>query len=135
MSLPISVFLAAFAVLATGCKTNEDCTRSRLEASDSWKDIQEKASKWKLQGAVGYEDYDARQKGDHYKSWNAIEANSEVIWKSFAYEKITWSAADPARNNVNKEFKGYWAADKYSSFASQLEGANKRFDSVKAKCQ
>jgi len=135
MSPRSSLFLAASILLSAGCKGNEECTLVRLAASDTWKDVQEKASKWKLQGAVGYEEYDTRQKADHYKSWNGIESGAEVIWKSFAFEKITWTAADPARDNVNKEFKGYWAADKYSSFASLLEAANKRFDEVKTQCK
>src|SRR5688572_28575632 len=100
MTRPFSVLIAALVLANAGCEKNEECTKTRLAASDSWKEVQEKAGKWKLQGAIGYEDYDQRQKAEHYKIWNAIETNSEVIWKSFAFEKITWSASDPAREKT-----------------------------------
>jgi hypothetical protein len=135
MTRPFSVLAVALALVAVGCAKNEACTKTRLEASDSWKEVHEKAGKWKLQGAVGYEEYDERQKAEHYKIWNSIETNAEMIWKGFAFEKITWTTSDPARDKAMKEFKGYWAADKYSSFQSLLEGANKRYDDVAAKCK
>jgi hypothetical protein len=125
----------AICVLLSGCSKNEECTKARTEASDVWKDVHEKAGKWKLQGATGYEEYDERQKAEHYKIWNNVETGAESVWKAFAFEKITWSSARPGRDNATKEFKSYWAADKYTSFQALLDGANRQFDSVAALCK
>jgi hypothetical protein len=117
------------------CEKNEECTKTRLAASDVWKEVQDKAGKWKLHGALGYDDFDERQKGEHYKAWNAIETGAEDIWKAFAFEKITWDSADRAHDQVNKGFRNYWAADKYASFAALLQGANKRYDETTKVCK
>lgn len=121
--------------LAACDKNSEACDKARLEASDSWKDVYEKAGKWKLQGTTGYEEFDPRQKAEHYRIWNAIETSAESIWKAFAFERITWSSARPARDTATKEFKSYFAADKYGSFQALLDGANQRFDAVSAACK
>jgi|SoiMetStandDraft_5_1073268.scaffolds.fasta_scaffold774749_1 hypothetical protein len=119
-----------------GCdKNSEACEKARLEASDVWKDVQEKAGKWKLQGTTGYEEFNPQQKADHYRVWNGIETSAESIWKAFAFEKITWSSARPARDTATKEFKSYFAADKYTSFQALLDGANRHFDAVSAACK
>ena len=120
---------------APACKTNEECTKARLEASDAWKDVEGKASNWKLQGAIGYEDYDERQKGEHYRIWNSIGTSAEEIWKAFAFEKITWTNADRAREQANKDFKSYWAADKYASFQGLLDRANRQYENTAKKCK
>jgi hypothetical protein len=135
MKLRSSSFVV-ICLLLSGCsKTNEECTKARSEASDVWKDVHEKAGKWKLQGATGYEEYDARQKAEHYRIWNAIETGAESVWKAFAFEKITWSSARPGRDSATKEFKSYWAADKYTSFQALIDGANRHFDGVAAICK
>jgi len=135
MKLCYGAFVAGCLLLLSGCSKNEECTRVRSEASDVWKDVHEKAGKWKLQGATGYEDYDARQKAEHYRIWNAIESGAESVWQAFAFEKITWSSARPGRDSATKEFKSYWAADKYTSFQALLDGANRQFDAVAAVCK
>jgi len=128
--------LTLFALFgAVSCKTNEECTKARLEASDAWKDVEGKANVWKLQGAVGYEDYDERQKAEHYRIFNGIGTGAEAVWKAFAFEKITWSSADPARDQANKDFKSYWAADKYANFHALLDRANKLYENTAKKCK
>jgi hypothetical protein len=124
-----------FGLLLEGCGKNEECQKARLEASDVWKDVNEKAGKWKLQGTTGYEEFNESQKAEHYKAWNAIETSAESVWKAFAFEKITWSSARPARDTATKEFKSYFAADKYGSFQALLDGANRHFDAVSAACK
>ena len=127
------VLAALLGVLS--CKTNEECTKARLEASDAWRDVEEKASNWKLQGGVGYEDFDQRQKAEHYRIWNSIGTSAEEIWKAFAFEKITWTSADRARQQANKDFQSYWAAEKYASFKGLLDRANNQYENTAKKCR
>jgi leucyl aminopeptidase (aminopeptidase T) len=123
----------ALALAASACAKNEHCTKARLDASDTWKRVMESAAKNKL-GGPGYDDLDERKKGEHYKAWNKVETESEMVFKSFAYEKITWNTAKPAREKANSEFESYFGRDQYKGFATSLEAANQSFKSVEASC-
>jgi hypothetical protein len=118
---------------AGACEKNEQCTKARLDASDTWKGVMESAAKNKL-GGPSYDELDERKKGEHYKAWLKVETESEMVFKSFAYEKITWNTARPAREKANSEFAGYFGKDEYKGFATALEAANQSFKSVEASC-
>jgi hypothetical protein len=123
----------ALGLAAGGCKNNEDCTRARLGASDSWKAVMEGAAKNKL-GGPSYDELTTEKKGEHYKSWQRVETESEMVFKSFAYEKITWKTARPARDKANSEFDAYFGKDEYRGFKTLLEAANQRFSQVETLC-
>jgi len=129
--LAVAVVAAGLAALA--CEKNEQCTKARLDASDSWKGVMEGAAKNKL-GGPGYDELSTEKKGEHFKSWAKVETESEMVFKSFAYEKITWKTARPAREKANSEFQSYFGKDQYRGFATLLDAANQSFKAVEALC-
>jgi hypothetical protein len=78
-----------------GCKNNDACNKVRLQASTVWKGMSESAARTKLQGAPGYEELSQEKKADHYKSWTDMEKGAEGVFNAFAFEKITWTTAEP----------------------------------------
>lgn len=123
--------VTAFALV--GCAKNEECTKARLDASDAWKAVMESAAKNKLSG-VGFDELSEEKKGEHYKIWSRVETESEMVFKSFAYEKITWKTARPAREKANSEFERYFGRDQYKGFGATLAAANESFKAVEGRC-
>lgn len=123
----------ALPLAVAGCENNEQCTKARLDAADTWKAVMESAAKNKLGGA-GYDELSTERKGEHFKAWSRIETEAEMVFKSFAYEKITWKTARPAREKSNSEFDGYFGRDQYKGFKTSLDAANQSFKTVDATC-
>src|SRR5688500_10552523 len=91
--------IAAFAfLLSAGCKNEEACTKARLAASDAWKTVTSQSASARLNGWIGFDDLPEPKKAEHVKAFQQIEKQSEMVFTSFAYEKITWKTSDPARN-------------------------------------
>src|SRR3954469_20057416 len=93
----------AIAVLALGCQKGEECTKARLAASDAWKTVTSQAGNAKVNGWGGLGDLTETQKADSVKAWTGIETQSDMVFKSFSYERITWKTADPAREETNRQ--------------------------------
>src|SRR5262245_61672705 len=109
--------LLALLVLALGCQKGEECTKARLEASEAWKTVTSQAGNAKVNGWVGFDDLSEPQKAESVKTWTAIETQSDMVFKSFAYERITWKTSDPARQETKQKFDGYFAKDNFSLFS------------------
>jgi len=77
----------------------------------------------------------AEQKGEHYKIWEEIEKQTDMIFKSFAFEKITWNTAEPAKQKAEKAFDGYFDKAEYKGFQTSLEDAAKKFQAAEAACK
>jgi hypothetical protein len=121
--------------LVLGCKNDEQCTKARNAASDSWKLVSETAAKNKVTPNIGLDEVPADKKGPHVEAWGALEKQADMISSSFAYEKITWNTADPAQQKANAAFDGYFAKDKFKSFDMQLRDANDKFKAAAAACR
>ncbi len=126
-------FLGAVLVACEG--ESATCSKARGEASDAWRQLKEKAGGFKHRGAVGYEDMDERQKADHLKTWTEIETQAELLSKSFAFSKITWDTAEPAKKKLNETFEQYPHKKDYGSVSGSLSAANTQHDAAKAACQ
>jgi len=124
-----------FALLALGCQKGEECTKARLAASEAWKTVTSQAGNAKLNGWVGFDDLSEAQKADSVKTWTSIETQSEMVFKSFAYEHITWKTSDPARDEANQKFNGYFAKDNFSLFNAALKTANQKYDAAAKACR
>jgi hypothetical protein len=124
----------AIALLALGCQKGEVCTKARLSASDAWKTVTTQAGAAK-NGWAGYDELSEAQKADSVKAWQGIETQSDMVFKSFAYERITWKTADPAREEANRLFDGYFAKDNFSIFALALKAANAKYDAAAKVCR
>ncbi|HEV8547696.1 MAG TPA: hypothetical protein VGQ57_01690 [Polyangiaceae bacterium] len=126
----------AIAMLALGCqKGAEECTKARMAASDAWKTVMSQAGNAKVNGWVGFDDLTESQKADSVKAWTGIETQSDMVFKSFAYERITWKTSDPAREETNRQFGGYFAKDNFSLFAAALKTANGKYDAAAKACR
>jgi hypothetical protein len=128
--LPLGLVL-----LALGCENGEECTKARHAASDSWKSVVDQAGSAKLKGWIGFDDLSEAQKADHVKAFTSIETQAEMIFKSFAYERITWKTADPARAQANQLFGSYPNRDAFSLFAASLKAANEKYDAAAKVCR
>jgi len=118
-----------------GCENNEECTRARLAASDAWKTVTSQSGSARLNGWIGFEDLPEPKKAEHVKAFQQIEKQSEMVFASFAYEKITWKTSDPARDAATQAFNGYFAKDNFTTFAAALKTANERYESAAKACR
>jgi hypothetical protein len=75
------------------------------------------------------------QKGPHVEAWGSIEKQASMISSSFLYEKITWNTADPALAKANAAFDGYFAKEKFKSFALQLQDGNDKYKAASTACR
>jgi hypothetical protein len=129
--------LLALALLVFGCdKGGEACTKARLAATDGWKTVVNQAGAAKVNGGwVGFEDLNDTQKAASTKTWGAIETQSDLVHQSFSYDRITWKTSDPAREEANRQFNGYFAKDSFSLFAAALKAANEKYDVAAKACR
>ncbi len=131
---PPIVFAALLALGLWGCSKGEACTKARLQAADAWKDVTEQAGKLKLAGGATFEELPKDKQAEHTKEFTTVESQSDLVFKSFAYEKITWGTAGPAREKAMKTWDDFFNKDKYPTFGGTLKVANTQYDAVKAAC-
>jgi hypothetical protein len=130
------VFLSvASLTLALGCKDDEKCTKARNAASDAWKVVSATAAKNKVAPNIGIDELPPDQKAPHVQAWGTLEKQAELISSSFLYEKITWNTADPALAKSNAAFDGYFAKDRFKTFALQLQDGNDKYKAAAAACR
>jgi len=122
-------------LFALGCDKGEDCTKARLATSDAWKSVMDQAGSAKLKGWSGYDDLSEPQKAEHVKAFTIIETQSDMVFKSFAYERITWKTSDPARAQANQTFNGYANRDNFSIFSAALKTANEKYEAASKVCR
>jgi hypothetical protein len=132
---PRQLFCLAFSLGALACGKGEECTKARLAASDSWKNIVDQAGQAKLKGWLGFDDLPEPKKAEHVKTFTEIETQADMVFKSFAFEKITWKTSDPAREETNRTFNTYFARDNFSLMAASLKTANEKYDSTSKFCR
>ena len=130
------VFLSvASLTLALGCKDDEKCTKARNAASDAWKVVSATAAKNKVAPNIGIDELAPDKKAPHVQAWGTLEKQAELISSSFLYEKITWNTADPALAKSNAAFDGYFAKDRFKTFALQLQDGNDKYKAAAAACR
>ena len=122
------------ALLALGCQKGEECTKARLLASDVWKALVTQAGTAK-NGWSGFDELSDAQKAESVKTWSGIENQSDMVFKSFAYERITWKTSDPAREEANRQFNGFFGKDNFTIFALALKTANAKYDAAAKACR
>jgi hypothetical protein len=138
MSVPSirTVFLTvASLTLVLGCKDDEKCSKARSAASDTWKLVSATAAKNKVAPNIGIDELPADKKAPHVEAWGTLEKQAELISSSFLYEKITWNTADPALAKSNAAFDGYFAKEKFKTFALQLQDGNDKYKAAAAACR
>jgi hypothetical protein len=121
--------------LALGCQKGEECTKARMAASEAWKTVASQAGNAKVNGWVGFDDLSEPQKAESVKTWTAIETQADMVFKSFAYERITWKTSDPARQEAKAKFDGYFAKDNFSLFSAALKTAEAKYDAAAKVCR
>jgi hypothetical protein len=129
--------LLACVVLAVACDKagSADCTKARLAASDAWQQVVTQAGNMKVNTWPGFDDLSETQKADSVKTWGAIETQSDMVQKSFAYERITWKTADPARQEADQKFQGFFAKDNFALFSAELKAADQKYDAAAKACR
>jgi len=132
---PGRLLCLVFAFAGLGCGKGEECTRARLAASNSWQSIMNQAGQAKLKGWLGFDDLSEPKKAEHVKAFTKIETQSDMVFKSFAYEKITWKTADPAREETNRTFNAYFARDNFALMAAALKTANDKYEGASKLCR
>jgi hypothetical protein len=124
-------------LLAVGCDKGggEACTKARLDASNAWKTVESQAGNVKVNGWPGFEELSDAQKAESVKTWGAIENQADMVFKSFAYERITWKTSDPARDETHKKFDGFFAKDNFMLFSAALKTADQKYDAASKLCR
>jgi len=120
---------------ALGCAKTEECTRARLTASDAWKTVMSQAGEARLTGSLDFEDLPGAKKAEHVKAFTQMEKQAEMVFTSFAYEKITWKTSDPARAATDQAFNGYFGKDNYKILSAALKTANDKYEAVAKACR
>ena len=64
-----------------------------------------------------------------------MEQQAQLVFESFAFQKISWTTGTKSRDRVVKEFNGYFDKDKYVGFKGLLDSAQKRFSEAEAACR
>jgi hypothetical protein len=126
------VFLSvASLALVLAAKTMRSVHKARNAAADSWKLVSATAAKNKVAPNIGIDELPADKKGPTCEAWGTSK-NSDMIASSFLYEKITWNTADPALAKSNAAFDGYFAKDRFKTFALQLQDGNDKYKAAAA---
>jgi hypothetical protein len=132
----ILLALAALAFSsAIGCKDEKACTKARLEAATAWESVRNEAGRLKYQGVPSYDQLNTAQKTTHLEAFKTMEEQAQLVFESFAFERIGWTTAEKARDRVQKAFDGYFAKDEYSAFKGVLDAATKRYSEAEAACR
>ena len=118
-----------------GCESNEACEKERLLASTKWKAVAESAGKLKNTGGPGWEDLDTTRKAKHHEAFAEVERQAQMVFESFAFQKITWNSANPGRQKANQAFEGYGGKGDYRAFQTTLLAANKQFEQTAKVCK
>lgn len=129
-----ALFLALGLALA-GCQDEERCEKARLATASDWEKVKHEAGRFKFQGVAGYEEMNATQKTTHLEAFTVMEQQAQLVFESFAFEKISWTTGTKARDRVVKEFNGYFDKDRYVGFKGLLDSAQKRFSEAEAACR
>jgi len=131
----LPALLLGLVCMLPACGTDEGCTKARGAASQAWKAVTESAGRNKVVPTIGIDELPADKKAPHVQAWDTIERQAEMIASSFAYEKITWNTADPAREKANSAFDGYFAKSEFKSFDFQLKDANEKYQATVKACR
>lgn len=118
-----------------GCQDEEKCERARMATANEWEKVRNEAGRFKFQGVAGYEEMNAALKTNHLETFTVMEQQSQLVFESFAFKKISWTTGTRARDRVVKEFNGYFDKDKYVGFKGLLDSAQKRFSEAEAACR
>jgi len=131
----ILALLLGTGAAALGCQDEQRCERARLATATDWEKLRNEAGRFKFQGVAGYEEMNASQKTAHLEAFTIMEQQSQLVFESFAFSKISWTTGTKARDRVVKEFNGYFDKDKYVGFKGLLDSAQKRFSEAEAACR
>ena len=85
--LSLLTFTSVACALLAGCGKDEACTKARLKGADDWKAVYEQAGKLKLNGGSAFDELTQDKQAEHTRALEAVETQSEMVFKSFAYEK------------------------------------------------
>ncbi len=119
-----------------GCQGERPkCRVARTEAAESWKLVSEKAAKLEHSGGPGFEELTQDQKAEHARVFGEIQKQAELVFQSFAFSKITWGTAKPARDIARRQFDGYNNKSEYRGFQTILDGAGERYEAAHSACQ
>jgi hypothetical protein len=118
-----------------GCGKGEECTKARLAASESWRSIMTQVSDAKLRGSPDFEELAEPKKAEHVKVFTTLETQSDMVFKSLAFEKVTWKTADPAREETNRTFANYFGKDNFTVLSAALKTANEKYEAASKLCR
>jgi len=133
-SIVLALVALAFSSTA-GCKDEKACTKARLETATAWETVRNEAGRLKYQGVPAYDQLNTAQKTTHLEAFKTMEEQAQLVFESFAFERIGWTTAEKSRDRVQKAFDGYFDKDKYSAFKGVLDNAMKRFSEAEAACR
>ncbi len=120
---------------ALGACKGEECTKASDAAHSLWEKARKTSAKTKLEGGLGWNDLSDAEKGDHYRTWAALEKHAAAVEQAFAVERISWSSGGEARDALKKDFDAYGHKNEYKDFQVLIDEASVRFADAEKACK
>lgn len=93
------------------------------------------AGEARLTGSAAFEDLPETKRAEHVKAFTEMEKQAEMVFTSFAYDKITWKTSDPARAATDQAFESYFGKDDYKVLSAALKSANDKYEVAAKACR
>ena len=108
----------------TGCKTDEQCERARMDLAKARGGLRASAVKRTLAGV-------------DVEGWTKIENRTELLESSFMTSHVTWSSADKARTELAQMLLGQETDTdaNLKGYVLSVEAANKQQAAYAERCR
>jgi hypothetical protein len=108
----------------TGCKTDEQCERLRMDLAKAWGGLRESAAKRKLAGV-------------DVEGWTKVEQRTELLESSFMTPRVTWQSADKARTELTEILRGRQTDTQanLTGYLLSVEAASKQQQAYSDRCR
>jgi hypothetical protein len=116
--------LCVTAALLSGCETNRECERARLDLSKTWRGLVEGSGRRQLAGV-------------DIEGWKWVQSRTSLLESSFATTQITWDSAEKARKELVARLPSMQTDTPANLTGYQLsvESALKEQDAFAKKCK
>ena len=112
------------ALVASGCKDNQECEKARFALSKSWRGLAEAAARRQLAGV-------------DIEGWKFVQERTALLESSFMTTQVTWDSADKARKDLAARLSGLQSdvAANVEGYRLSVDAAFKQQDDFAKKCR
>lgn len=130
------VLLACGGLPLAGCRSSEDCERSRLQMAKHWEELKNSAGTIKYARSDEADQMSDADREERLKHWQTLEEKAALLESAFISRQITWESAETARQELTEGFQSRPAKGlKMEGFGGLLQQANQVFESFRSSCR